>query len=163
MKSLYLIHQEYANSLTNIRHFWFNFSRYNLNGVDLETSFPDYFAKSNQHFEPEVQAIKDWSSTQQFVLSGHFKSGDFSATYPFHNPENSVITFTKGAQTPDDDVFQYLSTTYMKSNPTSDQDFGCQVMFQTNFQALPDIYRMVVQHQTTECFDTKTLIHSFIL
>ena len=148
-----------------------------MNGVDLETSFPDYFnhqAKSNQHLEPEVQAIKDWSSTNQFVLSGHFKSGGLSATFPFLNPQNSVITFTKRTQTPDHDVFQHLASTFMKSNPKSDQDYECQVMFQNYFYLRPHRHYLtyVEWHSPPPappppllawCFVINYSIHSFSL
>ena len=98
----------------------------------MGSNFPEYFnrpARSNQKLlDPEVRALRDWSKARQFVLSGNFEAGGLSTTFPYYNPDYSVITYTKKAETPDNDVFQHLASTYKKRNQKMDQQYICQVV-----------------------------------
>ena len=44
--------------------------RYNARGFDLNRNFPDYFKQNNKKSQPETEAVKEWISKIQFVLSG---------------------------------------------------------------------------------------------
>ena len=50
--------------------------RYNSRGFDLNRNFPDYF-KDNTHktAQPETEAVKEWLTKIQFVLSGNIHGG----------------------------------------------------------------------------------------
>jgi hypothetical protein len=95
--------------------------RLNENGVDLNSDFPEFLEKRSKKSQPETEAIKDWSSKFQFVLSGHLRSGNLelsnrksaeSSSFPFYNRKNSLLTFTQGDVTPDEDVFKHLVSTF---------------------------------------------------
>merc|ERR1711879_1135760 len=45
--------------------------RYNARGFDLNRNFPDYFKQNNKRSQPETEAVKEWISKIQFVLSGN--------------------------------------------------------------------------------------------
>ena len=63
--------------------------RYNSRGFDLNRNFPDYFKQNNKKSQPETEAVKDWVSKIQFVLSGSLHGGALVASYPFDNTANS--------------------------------------------------------------------------
>ncbi|CAG0905891.1 unnamed protein product, partial [Darwinula stevensoni] len=63
--------------------------RYNVQGFDLNRNFPDYFKENNVRPQPETEAVKDWISRIQFVLSANFHGGALVASYPFDNTPNS--------------------------------------------------------------------------
>lgn len=78
--------------------------RYNARGFDLNRNFPDYFKQNNKRGQPETDAVKEWTSKIQFVLSGGLHGGALVASYPFDNTPNSsestivpIITLFKGA------------------------------------------------------------------
>jgi len=92
--------------------------RYNARGFDLNRNFPDYF-KQNTHkgSQPETEAVKEWISKIQFVLSGNIHGGALVASYPFDNTPNSINSIFSNvlstpSLTPDDDVFKHLASTY---------------------------------------------------
>lgn len=64
-------------------------SRYNARGFDLNRNFPDYFKQNNKRAQPETEAVKEWVSKIQFVLSGSLHGGALVASYPFDNTPNS--------------------------------------------------------------------------
>ena len=46
-------------------------------GVDLNRNFPDYFKQNNKKSQPETEAVKEWISKIQFVLSGNIQTKYF--------------------------------------------------------------------------------------
>lgn len=67
----------------------FSFYSYNARGFDLNRNFPDYFKQNNKRGQPETDAVKDWISKIQFVLSGSLHGGALVASYPYDNTPNS--------------------------------------------------------------------------
>ena len=90
------------------------FSRYNARGFDLNRNFPDYFKQNNKRSQPETEAVKEWISKIQFVLSGNIHGGALVSSYPFDNTPNSIFSsvLSSPSLTPDDDVFKHLAATY---------------------------------------------------
>lgn len=54
--------------------FFLNF-RYNTRGFDLNRNFPDYFKPHTKREQPETEAVREWLSKIQFVLSGSLHGG----------------------------------------------------------------------------------------
>ncbi|KAG8306161.1 hypothetical protein J6590_054291 [Homalodisca vitripennis] len=111
--------------------------RYNARGFDLNRNFPDYFKQNNKRGQPETDAVKEWTSKIQFVLSGGLHGGALVASYPFDNTPNSSelnsifqSVFQSYASTPsitpDDDVFRHLSLTYSRNHPTMHLGQACK-------------------------------------
>ena len=88
--------------------------RYNARGFDLNRNFPDYFKQNNKRSQPETEAVKEWISKIQFVLSGNIHGGALVASYPFDNTPNSILSsvLSTPSLTPDDDVFKHLAGSY---------------------------------------------------
>lgn len=88
--------------------------RYNARGFDLNRNFPDYFKQNNKRSQPETEAVKEWISKIQFVLSGNIHGGALVASYPFDNTPNSIFSsvLSTPSLTPDDDVFKHLAGSY---------------------------------------------------
>ena len=88
--------------------------RYNARGFDLNRNFPDYFKQNNKKSQPETEALKEWISKIQFVLSGNIHGGALVASYPFDNTPNSILSsvLSTPSLTPDDDVFKHLAGVY---------------------------------------------------
>jgi len=88
--------------------------RYNARGFDLNRNFPDYFKQNNKRSQPETEAVKEWISKIQFVLSGNIHGGALVASYPFDNTPNSILSsvLSTPSLTPDDDVFKHLAGAY---------------------------------------------------
>jgi len=90
--------------------------RYNARGFDLNRNFPDYFKNNNKRSQPETEAVKEWISKIQFVLSGNIHGGALVASYPFDNTPHSILSTVlstpSASLTPDDDVFKHLAETY---------------------------------------------------
>ncbi|XP_066974786.1 carboxypeptidase D-like [Macrobrachium rosenbergii] len=64
--------------------------RYNARGFDLNRNFPDYFKQNNKRNQPETEAVKQWVSKIQFVLSANLHGGALVASYPFDNSPNTM-------------------------------------------------------------------------
>ncbi|PSN45052.1 hypothetical protein C0J52_04007 [Blattella germanica] len=114
--------------------------RYNARGFDLNRNFPDYFKQNNKRGQPETDAVKEWISKIQFVLSGGLHGGALVASYPFDNTPNSR-RLNKRSQvkrpvfhsysstpslTPDDDVFKHLALTYSNNHPVMSRGKACK-------------------------------------
>ncbi|GLH03804.1 Carboxypeptidase D [Gryllus bimaculatus] len=129
--------------------------RYNARGFDLNRNFPDYFKQNNKRGQPETDAVKEWISKIQFVLSGGLHGGALVASYPFDNTPNSTV-FAHAARTvpvvaavlsddergraasvfqsyssapsltPDDDVFRHLALTYASNHPVMARGAACR-------------------------------------
>lgn len=76
--------------LKSVNHFYF-FYRENNRQIDLNRSFPDYFQKNRTSpIQPETEAMMNWLSKTQFILSASLHSGALVANYPFENlPDSS--------------------------------------------------------------------------
>lgn len=101
--------------------------RYNALGFDLNRNFPDYFKQNNKRTQPETEAVKEWISKIQFVLSGNIHGGALVASYPFDNTPNSLFqSYSAPSLTPDDDVFKHLALTYSTNHAKMSRGIGCQ-------------------------------------
>ncbi|XP_037938393.1 carboxypeptidase D isoform X2 [Teleopsis dalmanni] len=102
--------------------------RYNARGYDLNRNFPDYFKQNNKRGQPETDAVKDWISKIQFVLSGSLHGGALVASYPYDNTPNSMFQTYASAPslTPDDDVFKHLSLVYAKNHAKMSRGVACK-------------------------------------
>lgn len=101
--------------------------RYNARGFDLNRNFPDYFKQNNKKSQPETEAVKEWVSKIQFVLSGSLHGGALVASYPFDNTPNSLFQSYTSAPSisPDDDVFRHLSLIYSRNHGSMYQGLPC--------------------------------------
>jgi carboxypeptidase E len=104
--------------------------RTNAHGIDLNRNFPDldsmfyYFEnmevnrydhlleyfKDDHSYEPEVQAIGQWTLSLPFVLSANIHEGDLVANYPFDASKGG--NQQQYSKSPDDKTFRYLAETY---------------------------------------------------
>uniref|UniRef100_A0A1I8M573 Peptidase M14 domain-containing protein n=1 Tax=Musca domestica TaxID=7370 RepID=A0A1I8M573_MUSDO len=102
--------------------------RYNARGFDLNRNFPDYFKQNNKRGQPETDAVKDWISKIQFVLSGSLHGGALVASYPYDNTPNAMFQTYSAAPslTPDDDVFKHLSLVYAKNHAKMSRGVACK-------------------------------------
>ncbi|KAE8745102.1 hypothetical protein FOCC_FOCC008277 [Frankliniella occidentalis] len=102
--------------------------RYNARGFDLNRNFPDYFKQNNKRGQPETDAVKEWTSKIQFVLSGGLHGGALVASYPFDNTPNSMFQnyASTPSLTPDDDVFKHLAITYSSNHPVMSRGVACK-------------------------------------
>jgi len=90
--------------------------RYNMNGLDLNRNFPDYFAHNHHEIQKETRLIMDWLTQYQFVLSANLHGGTLVANYPYDNYPNARRT--QYSETKDDNVFKHLAKTYSYSHHT---------------------------------------------
>ncbi len=99
-------------------------TRRNVNGVDLNRSFPDYPSDyatfyydggniSIEGREPEIQHIMRWSLEHNFSLSANFHSGALVVNYPYDNDGGPSGV---EAPTPDDALIRWLATQYAIHN-----------------------------------------------
>ncbi|XP_032594277.1 carboxypeptidase M isoform X5 [Drosophila grimshawi] len=116
--------------------------RYNARGFDLNRNFPDYFKQNNKRGQPETDAVKDWISKIQFVLSGSLHGGALVASYPYDNTPNSRLlkgicrssalcamfqTYSAAPSlTPDDDVFKHISLVYARNHAKMSRGVACK-------------------------------------
>lgn len=57
--------------------------RGNSRGYDLNRNFPDFFKPNTKRTQPETDAVKDWISKIQFLLSGSLHGGALVCTEIF--------------------------------------------------------------------------------
>ncbi|XP_035919565.1 carboxypeptidase M-like isoform X3 [Anopheles stephensi] len=102
--------------------------RYNSRGFDLNRNFPDYFKQNNKRSQPETEAVKDWISKIQFVLSGSLHGGALVVSYPYDNTPNAIFHsyLSQPSLTPDDDVFKHLSLTYANNHGKMSRGVACK-------------------------------------
>ncbi|XP_035919564.1 carboxypeptidase M-like isoform X2 [Anopheles stephensi] len=108
--------------------------RYNSRGFDLNRNFPDYFKQNNKRSQPETEAVKDWISKIQFVLSGSLHGGALVVSYPYDNTPNARLPLSsvfhsylsQPSLTPDDDVFKHLSLTYANNHGKMSRGVACK-------------------------------------
>lgn len=102
--------------------------RYNARGFDLNRNFPDYFKQNNKRTQPETEAVKEWVSKIQFVLSGSLHGGALVASYPFDNTPNSLFQSyaSSPSLTPDDDVFKHLALVYSTNHAKMSRGVACK-------------------------------------
>ncbi len=90
--------------------------RYNANGEDINRDFPDMvIGANNPPYEPETQAMIDFSATHHFIMGGSFHGGAEVVNFPWD-------VYTSVHPHPDDNWFRHISTNYVTSarlvNPT---------------------------------------------
>ncbi|XP_048478646.1 carboxypeptidase M isoform X3 [Plutella xylostella] len=107
--------------------------RANARRYDLNRNFPDYFKQNTKQPQPETDAVKEWISKIQFVLSGSLHGGALVASYPFDNTPNANLlntVFQSHAHSPsiapDDDVFRHLSLIYSKNHAKMGRGVSCK-------------------------------------
>lgn len=62
----------------------------NSKGYDLNRNFPDYFKQNTKRTQPETEAVKDWISKIQFLLSGSLHGG---ALVRLHHLQPFLLVF----------------------------------------------------------------------
>ncbi|XP_045536626.1 carboxypeptidase D isoform X1 [Papilio machaon] len=112
--------------------------RHNARRYDLNRNFPDFFKPNTMQPQPETEAVKEWISKIQFVLSGSLHGGALVASYPFDNTPSARIcrssvlcaVFQRYTPTPsiapDDDVFRHLSLVYSKNHAKMSRGVSCR-------------------------------------
>ncbi|XP_069173711.1 carboxypeptidase D isoform X5 [Procambarus clarkii] len=102
--------------------------RYNSRGFDLNRNFPDYFKQNTKRNQPETEAVKQWVSKIQFVLSANLHGGALVASYPFDNSPNTIFQqFTSTPSlTPDEDVFRHIAGVYSFNHATMHLGLPCK-------------------------------------
>ncbi|XP_046965552.1 carboxypeptidase M isoform X3 [Vanessa cardui] len=107
--------------------------RHNARRYDLNRNFPDFFKTNTKQPQPETEAVKEWISKIQFVVSGSLHGGALVASYPFDNTPsaNNIINavFQNYAHTPsiapDDDVFRHLALVYSNNHAKMSRGVSC--------------------------------------
>ncbi|KAG7164968.1 Carboxypeptidase M-like [Homarus americanus] len=102
--------------------------RYNSRGFDLNRNFPDYFKQNNKRNQPETEAVKQWVSKIQFVLSANLHGGALVASYPFDNSPNTIFQqfASTPSLTPDEDVFKHISSVYSFNHASMHLGLPCK-------------------------------------
>ncbi|KAE9556578.1 hypothetical protein FO519_000272 [Halicephalobus sp. NKZ332] len=108
--------------------------RSNAHDIDLNRNFPDldslfyYFENmevprydhllelfNDEHkYEPEVQAIGQWTLSLPFVLSANLHEGDLVANYPFDATRSG--SQQQYSKSPDDKTFRHLAEVYASNH-----------------------------------------------
>lgn len=129
--------------------------RSNANGVDLNRDFPDldriifsnerHHVHNNNHLmdqvkaldhpvQPETLAVMRLIMSTPFVLSANLHGGDLVVNYPYDSTRTGADAgYT---ETPDDDVFRYVSLAYASKHPTMaqpDKRKACDNLDNINF------------------------------
>ena len=94
-----------------------NGQRYNMQGHDLNRSFPDRINDPNNTIQgrpTEVQRVMEWGFNHFPVLSANFHTGALVANYPYDTNENEINHVYTAS--PDDELFKELSLTYSFNN-----------------------------------------------
>lgn len=92
--------------------------RLNANNVDLNRNFPDQYGTNqfNEKFEPETEAVMNWTRSIPFVLSANLHNGALVANYPYDDSAKDFIrghdSITVRNPTEDNKMFKYLALTY---------------------------------------------------
>ncbi|XP_026499573.1 carboxypeptidase M-like isoform X4 [Vanessa tameamea] len=101
--------------------------RHNARRYDLNRNFPDFFKTNTKQPQPETEAVKEWISKIQFVVSGSLHGGALVASYPFDNTPSAI--FQNYAHTPsiapDDDVFRHLALVYSNNHAKMSRGVSC--------------------------------------
>ncbi|XP_028171649.1 carboxypeptidase D isoform X2 [Ostrinia furnacalis] len=112
--------------------------RHNARRYDLNRNFPDYFKANTKQPQPETEAVKEWISKIQFVVSGSLHGGALVASYPFDNTPNARLcrssvlcsVFQSYAHSPsiapDDDVLRHLALVYSRNHAKMARGVSCK-------------------------------------
>ncbi|XP_044755146.1 carboxypeptidase D-like [Coccinella septempunctata] len=86
---------------------------------DLNRNFPDFYHVNMNPRQPESDAVMRWMDRVPFTLSAGLHGGAMVANYPF-DTERKTMSSPKRlpSLTPDNDVFEYLASTYAQNHPT---------------------------------------------
>ena len=78
--------------------------------------------------QPETNAVKEWLSNIQFVLSANLHGGALVASYPYDGTPSRKNGVFRGSPiiSPDDDVFRHLATTYSSNHEKMYLGAPCQ-------------------------------------
>lgn len=113
--------------------------RANAHNVDLNRNFPDQYGINdyNRVQEPEVQAVMNWSLTNNFVLSANIHGGALVANYPFDDlAKNFMLNAdpkTERNPTEENDIFKHLATIYAISHRKMYQGKPCPSFIRESF------------------------------
>lgn len=91
-------------------------TRYNVNGYDLNRSFPDRVSdpvNSPAGRPVEVQHVMNWAGSLAPVLSANIHGGALVANYPYDSDPNRYAAYSAA---PDDALFIQQALTYSKLN-----------------------------------------------
>jgi len=84
---------------------------------DLNRNFPDRFpGRQTGSLQPEADAIMNFTSSHNFVLSANFHGGSVVANYPYDG--NYYRRSGNYEASPDDDVFRYIASIYSNAHAT---------------------------------------------
>ncbi|XP_050521239.1 carboxypeptidase D [Daktulosphaira vitifoliae] len=97
--------------------------RNNAQGIDLNRNFPQLDHKYFDMQQPETKAVINWILHNPFVLSANFHGGAVVASYPY---DKYYKNLSQEGKTPDDAVFQHLSSVYASKNPVMSNGSACQ-------------------------------------
>ncbi|CAH2096114.1 unnamed protein product [Euphydryas editha] len=110
--------------------------RHNARRYDLNRNFPDFFKANTKQPQPETEAVKEWISKIQFVISGSLHGGALVASYPFDNTPSAM--FQSYAHTPsispDDDVFRHLALVYSNNHAKMSRGVSCKSGSRSKFE-----------------------------
>ncbi len=100
-------------------------TRANARGADLNRSFPEGSGSGDlgnvfldtpmdlHGRQPETAAVMQWSAAHRFVVSMGLHSGALVVNYPYDNDARGHVD----SPSPDDLLFEHLSTAYASRNP----------------------------------------------
>ncbi|OWR49003.1 hypothetical protein KGM_207768 [Danaus plexippus plexippus] len=102
--------------------------RHNARRYDLNRNFPDFFKRNTKQPQPETEAVKEWISKIQFVLSGSLHGGALVASYPYDNTPSAIFQSYAHSPSvsPDDDVFQHLARVYSSNHDKMSRGVSCK-------------------------------------
>ena len=114
--------------------------RANAHNVDLNRNFPDQYGMNdfNRNQEPEVQAVMNWSLSNNFVLSANLHGGALVANYPFDDSAKDFLSKVDDPRTimnptEENEIFKHLALIYSNSHKKMYQGKPCPSYIRESF------------------------------